>query len=64
MSNLFSNNYVSNYLIILFAVDIIGKIVGVGPLENAYVQGSTFPMRNIDIINLEYSLACTYGFIA
>ncbi|KAK7823504.1 hypothetical protein CFP56_035409 [Quercus suber] len=33
--------------------DIIGKIVGVGPLENVHVQGSTVPMRNIDIMNPE-----------
>ena len=33
--------------------DIIGKIVRVGPLENVHVQGSTIPMRNIDIMNPE-----------
>ncbi|XP_050254903.1 uncharacterized protein LOC126700757 [Quercus robur] len=31
--------------------DIIGKIVGVRPLGNVHVQGSTVPMRNIDIMN-------------
>ncbi|KAL0006996.1 hypothetical protein SO802_008498, partial [Lithocarpus litseifolius] len=34
-------------------IDIIGKIVGVGPQENVHVQGSTIPMRNIDIMNPE-----------
>ncbi|KAL0003891.1 hypothetical protein SO802_011452 [Lithocarpus litseifolius] len=33
--------------------DIIGKIVGVGAQENVHVQGSTVPMRNIDIMNPE-----------
>ena len=48
-----NNKQLTGSLKTLFTADIIGKIVGVGPLENVHVQGSTVPMRNIDIMNPE-----------
>uniref|UniRef100_A0A2N9J2K3 ATP-dependent DNA helicase n=1 Tax=Fagus sylvatica TaxID=28930 RepID=A0A2N9J2K3_FAGSY len=34
-------------------VDIIGKVVGIGPIEHPYIKGSNVSMRNINVITTE-----------